>query len=331
MKESQFGPYCAFTPDPKVYIERERVKRIATFVGMPCIFVLLFSYVLKYVLLAIALIFPSFREAFTAAAASPATEQALQIVLSLLLFTVPFIISCRKYGRTITETVPFSKPEGGHAVAYFFMGLGFCAFANMASGYLSSFFEGMGFEYSMPSSALPQGIYGFLLCVIATAVMPALAEEFAFRGILQGMLLPFGEGFSIIVSAVFFGVMHGNFVQIPFAFTVGLILGYIRVKTGSVRICMAVHFANNLVSVLLDFFSESLAYGVGNAIYILFLVLSLALGAAAALTKGIRQDIKVKESDMRINTSSKYLYMFTNPAVIVFAVIALLESLRWLV
>ena len=52
--------------------------------------------------------------------------------------------------------------------------------------------------------------------------------------------------------------MHGNFEQMPFAFLVGLALGFIVVKTNSLLLAMAVHATNNFVSVIFDFMPGSI-------------------------------------------------------------------------
>lgn len=51
-------------------------------------------------------------------------------------------------------------------------------------------------------------------------------------------------------SAILFGIYHGNIVQTPFAFILGLLLGYITVSYG-LKYAIAVHIFNNMV--LADF------------------------------------------------------------------------------
>ena len=51
---------------------------------------------------------------------------------------------------------------------------------------------------------------------------------------------------SILGSAFLFGLFHGNLLQTPYAFLVGLVLGYVAVEY-SVGWSMALHIFNNLV------------------------------------------------------------------------------------
>ena len=83
-------------------------------------------------------------------------------------------------------------------------------------------FESFGFNYEVSQTESPDGILGFMLTFIAIAVVPPLVEEFACRGLILGSLQKFGNGFAIVCSAILFGLMHGNFRQIPFAFLIGI-------------------------------------------------------------------------------------------------------------
>ena len=76
-----------------------------------------------------------------------------------------------------------------------------------------------------------------------TAIVPAVFEEFAFRGVVLNKLRKFGDSYAIIMSAVLFGLMHGNLSQIPFAFILGLVIGFIAVKTNSIIPGILIHFS----------------------------------------------------------------------------------------
>lgn len=79
-----------------------------------------------------------------------------------------------------------------------------------------------------------------------SALIAPVAEEIFFRGFVLRSLKPFGKRFAIFGSAVLFGLFHGNLLQTPYAFLVGLVLGYVTVEY-SVFWAMALHLFNNLV------------------------------------------------------------------------------------
>ena len=73
-----------------------------------------------------------------------------------------------------------------------------------------------------------------------------VVEEIIFRGVVMRGLEPHGKRFAIMASAVLFGLFHGNLVQSPYAFAVGLILGYTAMEY-SVWWAMVLHMVNNLI------------------------------------------------------------------------------------
>ena len=91
------------------------------------------------------------------------------------------------------------------------------------------------------------------LGIISIVVMAPLVEELLFRGAIQGYLMrkwnmPY---LGIVISSLIFGVVHGNPAQIPFAFVVGMSLGWMYYLTGSLIPGILMHFINNGSSVLL--------------------------------------------------------------------------------
>lgn len=323
--------YVTFVPfgfTPKTYKEKKDIKKSALIIGLSLIIMLGITFVWST-----AYIFIMSRLGFTVEKASsiindPAVMQILQICLSSFMFTVPFIIIYKANGQRISELLPLEKPKKENRLAMFFIGVAFCSFANIAVSQASSFFEMLGFDYNVDFGDNPEGIFGFLLSFIATVIVPGLVEEFACRGLILGILRKFGDGFAVLISAIIFGIMHGNFEQMPFAFLVGLVLGYIVVKTDSLWIAIAVHAFNNFVSVAFDYFLNGLSQSVQNLIYSVFLALCLVLGILALyLNKNKNELYRFKESDTESKLSAKCKWFFTSPAIIIFIVICFIESL----
>ncbi len=89
------------------------------------------------------------------------------------------------------------------------------------------------------------------LLILCIAAMPAVCEEIAFRGfILSGFRRLGNNRRAIVVSALFFGIAHGFLQQEINAFVMGLLLGYLAVRSGSLLPGMTFHFLHNSLSVL---------------------------------------------------------------------------------
>lgn len=85
----------------------------------------------------------------------------------------------------------------------------------------------------------------FSLFLYASLLAP-VTEEILFRGLIQRSLMPFGKRFAIFCSAFTFGLFHGNLIQTPYAFAVGLVLGYVAAEY-SIGWAMLLHMINNLL------------------------------------------------------------------------------------
>ena len=78
-------------------------------------------------------------------------------------------------------------------------------------------------------------------------------EEWLCRGIvLRGMLKKVKPGWAIVISAVFFALIHMNLWQAVPAFLLGLLFGYVYYKTGSLKLTMLMHFTNNTMAFALS-------------------------------------------------------------------------------
>lgn len=105
--------------------------------------------------------------------------------------------------------------------------------------YLQEFFKNLEMD----------GIFSFLTIVIAAPIL----EELIFRGMmLEGLLRRYSPAVAIITSAVFFGIAHGNPVQLVSASLLGCFIGWIYYRTRSITWAIIVHLCNNLTAFLLS-------------------------------------------------------------------------------
>ena len=128
-------------------------------------------------------------------------------------------------------------------------------------------------ENGADMDTLPMWLYACLAAPIT--------EELLFRGLLLRSMAPFGKKFAIVVSAVLFGLYHGNPIQTPYAFAVGLILGYVALEYNVIW-AMVLHMMNNLLlGDSLPRLLQLLPYQLGDlvmwAVLILFFLVSIII------------------------------------------------------
>ena len=87
---------------------------------------------------------------------------------------------------------------------------------------------------------------------LLTAIFAPVFEEWLCRGmVLRGLLTRMKPGSAIVVSALFFALIHMNPWQALNAFVIGLVMGVVYYRTGSLLLTMLIHFINNGTAVVL--------------------------------------------------------------------------------
>jgi len=89
-----------------------------------------------------------------------------------------------------------------------------------------------------------------IILIITVTIIAPVYEEVIFRGILlKGMASKINPIVALVVSALFFALVHLNIPQGINAFLLGLIIGAIYLDTGSIYLCIFAHFLNNSLGV----------------------------------------------------------------------------------
>lgn len=85
-----------------------------------------------------------------------------------------------------------------------------------------------------------------VLSAISVVIGASVTEELYFRGLLYGRLdLRFARAAAVVGSAGAFGLAHFQPDAFPTLFALGLILGLLRMRTGSIWPAVGLHAANN--------------------------------------------------------------------------------------
>ncbi|MFK7984321.1 MAG: lysostaphin resistance A-like protein [Saprospiraceae bacterium] len=122
--------------------------------------------------------------------------------------------------------------------------------------------------------------------LLGGALIGPICEEIIFRGvILEGLAKKYDPTKAIIFSALIFGIIHLQPLQVIGAFFAGLILGWIYLKTQSLWVVIALHVINNFVAFTFsDLGTESTRELIGNdLLYAGSFVVSAAIAYGAYL------------------------------------------------
>ncbi|MBN1808504.1 MAG: CPBP family intramembrane metalloprotease [Planctomycetes bacterium] len=109
---------------------------------------------------------------------------------------------------------------------------------------ISAGLKNMGMEEAARGEAfgeIPRGLLFLLVCVF-----PAVTEEIAFRGLMLHWLLTAIKPWqALALSSFLFAALHGSIIGLPYLFMVGMLLGWMKWRTGSLYPSMAAHFVHN--------------------------------------------------------------------------------------
>lgn len=84
--------------------------------------------------------------------------------------------------------------------------------------------------------------------VLFTVICAPVIEEFIFRKlIIDRTSVKYGELSGILMSAFFFALFHGNLNQFVYAFTLGILFGFVYAKTGMLRYSVLLHMGINFM------------------------------------------------------------------------------------
>jgi membrane protease YdiL (CAAX protease family) len=145
-------------------------------------------------------------------------------------------------------------------------------------GYLEAFRQ-------LHEALRPKGPLDALFSLASVALIPALCEETLVRGIvLPSLMRVIGPTGAILVSATVFAAIHLDPYRTLFTLVLGLALGLLRVRTGSLVACVIAHAALNGLTFAVAPFIDDPSQGMPDPRPALGLGLLLAGSAATWVT-----------------------------------------------
>lgn len=309
--------------------EERKVKKSATFTGITFIILMVLPFFLTTMLTNLLRAFGLSSQEAAKLLEEPMFLMAAQIFISILIFILPLGVILYSEHLKLTDIVSFKKPKKEFILPLVLICIGITAFANIISNLLISIFNLVGLPVAPPDFETPKGVLGFIITFLSVAVTPALVEEFAMRGVIQGSLKRYGKGFAIGVAAILFGMMHGNLSQIPFAFILGIAIGFAVIKTDSIWTGVIIHLINNGVSVILDAImlktenTQFLAFI--NSLYFILCILAFFVGLY--LLRGRTKELLDldEEKTFKSSLSLRMKWFFGEPAIIISIAVTAIE------
>lgn len=195
------------------------------------------------------------------------------------------------------------------------------------------------------------GISPWVSIFIMVLIAPAF-EELLFRKLLIDRTVRYGEGVSVLLSGLMFGLFHGNLNQFAYAFTLGLFLGFIYVKTGNIKYTIFLHMLINFMGSVLGLwvlkfsgYDKLLAFGndpVAMSAYVmehlpqlllLFGYFALLMGltiAGIVLLAVKRKHFSCRAGELIIPKGKRFSVIILNLGMILFSLFWIVQIIRQL-
>lgn len=179
---------------------------------------------------------------------------AANVVVQLLVLAVPLVITW--YMKSdVKQLFWLRRPVWKKVPGALLLSIGiWCINIALGAGTTSTYTESAQKLEETFGAIMEQPVWALILVI---AVMPAICEEIMFRGFLFGSLgRKIKAQWAIIISAVVFAAYHMSLVKMLPMSLLGIGLAAAMSATGSIYTSMAMHFLNNLISVLIMKYPE---------------------------------------------------------------------------
>lgn len=170
--------------------------------------------------------------------------------------------------------------------------------------------------------------YPAVLGAVLGCVVAPVLEELVFRHLLLRRLRPYGEKFAMLASALAFGLFHGNFHQIFYAFMMGLVLAYVVLKTGCLWQAILLHAMANAVGTVIVPLMELMGE---SGMALLGVLILAAIIAGVALFAALRREIYFLPGQYGFTLGRSWRLFFENPGMVCFCLLTALMAGSYLV
>ena len=145
---------------------------------------------------------------------------------------------------------------------------------DLVNSFLQLFF-GAGEVPDIMQAAAPSDFSEGIVTLISSAIAAPIMEELIYRRLLMTPLRAVGDVPAVVISALIFGLMHGNFDQFCYSFFGGIIFGLTAIRYGSIKYSILLHALHNLIVTMLEYANVLAA---GGAVWEFFSGFVIRLG-----------------------------------------------------
>ncbi len=259
-----------------------------------------------------------------------------------VLSALPMYLFAMPLSYLLLRTVPATAPQKQKLhplmwVGFLCLCFALSSVANYIGQYVSAWFSymtGIQVENELEQMTI---VTPFGINLLFVGILAPIFEELFYRKAVIDRLRRYGDLPAVLISGLIFGLIHGNLSQIFYATTVGILLSFIYVRTGSVLYTISIHAAFNMIggvytTEILRRMGEGITPAEGDSVgwamliaYSLFTILSLIVGIVFFIVNAGRFYRSLKQGEYKLSFDRWMSVLVLNPGMWAFLVmIALL-------
>lgn len=292
----------------KAKLERKEIRRAGNAIGLA-----MTAYVIVQLIASVVLMSDGLYDKYLSSPIFQASFNTIAVELCALVipFGIMALINKKKYQ---SDLIPTEKISVGKICLWVGFGMLCCIGADYVVGILVVIFDSFGHTLTQPETAPPNTLFACIISFVSTAIVPALCEEFSLRCCSLGLVKKYGKGFGVFCVSLVFGLLHGNVIQLVFATLVGLILGYVTVKTDSIIPAVLIHAFNNGMAaagdILVYAFGESADEYSTYAMFAFWFIVGVFCAAILAIKGQLKKEVKTVNYEPYSNSPLKKIATF---------------------
>ncbi len=279
--------------------------------------------------------------------------------LALILFSIiPMYLFAAPTTWLMMKKIPVSKPErtkwgtgaiiAGFFVTYFAMYIG-----NFIGVFLGTIIEEL-LPWARAATNEVQDLASegdMLVNLVIMVFVGPVVEELLFRKLLIDRVRAYGELIAVLLSGIMFGLFHGNITQGTYATLIGLVLAFVYVKTGDIRITIGYHITINFIggiiavlvkrsvdlqgflqatesgdaSELMMYFAQNMGGAMIMLIYGMFAICAMIAGLALLIVALVMGKVKFAPGQIRLPRGMRFSTVAVNFGMIAFFAVCVIE------
>ncbi len=206
----------------------------------------------------------------------PKMDGLMTIAIYLVIYFIPmwFYIKRHRYKQRVALRLKGVHPKYWLFIVLF--GLSICLICSLINLGTGALFKAV-FHVSYQNSIVDLSGQSTSALIFTVVLLPAMAEEFLLRGLVQGEYEKYGATIGVLLTSLIFALFHTNPMHIPSLFVAGVCYGVLTLMFKSVWPAFFAHAINNGVALLIAEKKDFMRYIFQDRLFLLLAVVACFL------------------------------------------------------